>query len=65
MLIKAEKTENGDRKKSLHILKGLHCFSVILVPHWAYEEFCSTFNKETVVGDTWRITIKDNNDKKI
>lgn len=64
MPIKAEKAENGDRKKSLHILKGLHCFSVILVPHWTLEEFCNTHNKETVVRETWRRTIKDNNEKK-
>lgn len=65
MPIKAEKTENGDGKKSLHILEGLHCFSMILVPHWTHEEFCNTHNKETLVGDTCRRTIKDNNEKKI
>lgn len=65
MPIKAEKTENGDGKKSLHILEGLHCFSMILVPHWTHEEFCNTHNKEMVVGDTCRRTIKDNNEKKI
>lgn len=64
MPIKAEKAENGGRRKSLHILKGLHCFSVKLVPHWTHEQFCNTHNKEMVVGDTWRTTIKDNNEKK-
>lgn len=65
MPIKAEKREKGDGKKSLRILKGLHCFSVVLVPHRTHEEFCNTHNKETVVGDTCRRIIKDNNEKKI
>lgn len=62
---KGREDRKGGRKKSLHILKGLHCFSVILVPHWTHEEFCNTHNKEMVVGDTWRRTIKNNNEKKI